>query len=187
MELRTRQLLNKCRPLVVALLEPFLSENKCLRWARWMKLTSFVNNAKVGGKIWLFWDGELEFDLVSLSDQAVSGCFSHGNLQVLATFVYASCFRNKRLEPWEFLGAQDLGCCPWFIGGDFNIIQCNDDKVGGIMQASSAKAEFNACIQHCGLLDLPYEGNRLLWVRRQIWARLDRVLVNMPFLNLWET
>ncbi|KAF5480638.1 hypothetical protein F2P56_001374 [Juglans regia] len=85
---------------------------------------------------------------------------------------------------------QDPGSWPWFIGVDFNIIRCNDDKVGGIMWAPSAKAEFNACIQHCGLLDLPYVRNRLSWCNgrlgvRCIWARLDRVLVNMTFINLW--
>lgn len=70
---RPRCLLNKCRLSVATLLEPFLSENKCLRWATWMKLNNFVNNDEVGGKFWLFWDENLEFELVSLSNQAVSG------------------------------------------------------------------------------------------------------------------
>lgn len=58
------------------------------------------------------------------------------------------------------------------------------------MQASRAKAKFNNCIHDCGLVDLLYEGQHLLWCNgrlggRWIWARLDRVLVNMNFLNLF--
>lgn len=79
---------------------------------------------------------------------------------------------------------------PWLIGWDFNIIRNESEKVGGLLQASWAKADFNGCIHDCALLDLPFKGNRLSWCNgrlggRRIWARSDRVLVNMQFLNLF--
>lgn len=79
---RLRRILNKSRLLVVAILEPFLNANKCSRWARWLHLRSFMNNVEVGGKIWLFWAEEFEFELISVSDQAISGWFSYGNCRV---------------------------------------------------------------------------------------------------------
>lgn len=77
----------------------------------------FVNNAKVGGKIWLFWDAEMDFEMSSLSDQAISGWFIQGRCRVFVTLVYASCFSRKRLELWDFLKDQDPCDSPWFIGG----------------------------------------------------------------------
>lgn len=114
---RLRRILNKSRPSVVALLEPFLGANKCSRWARWLKLPNFFNNAEVGGKIWIFWADGLDFEVIAVSDQAISGWFVHGNCRVLATFVYASCFRIKRLELCEFLCGQNANGFLWFVGG----------------------------------------------------------------------
>lgn len=175
---------------MVAILEPFLVANKCSRWARWMKLPSFLNNAMVGGKIWIFWDADLEFELIDMTDQAISGWFVHGNRRVLITFVYASCFRAKGVELWDFLKIPNSGGRPWFIGGDFNIIRDNSEKVGGLLQASRAKREFNQCINYCALVDLPYDGNRFSWCNgrlggRRIWARLDRILVNLHFTSFF--
>ncbi|KAG2696932.1 hypothetical protein I3760_07G082900 [Carya illinoinensis] len=56
------------------------------------------------------------------------------------------------------------------------------------LQASRAKREFNDCIHDCALVDLPCVGNRLSWCSgwlggRRIWARLDRILVNVHFMN----
>lgn len=50
-----------------------------------------------------------------MTDQVVSGWFTHGSVRSLGTFVYASCFRTKRLELWDFLCKQDPGSCPWFM------------------------------------------------------------------------
>lgn len=80
-----------------------------------MRLPNYFNNGEVGGKIWIFWDAEFEFEMKSMLDQAVSGWFVHGNCRVLVTFVYASCFRRKRVEMWEFLKLHDACGLPWFI------------------------------------------------------------------------
>ncbi|KAF5465236.1 hypothetical protein F2P56_015261 [Juglans regia] len=146
------------------------------------------NNAEVGGKIWLFWAEELKFELISMSDQALSGWFIHGMCRVLATFVYASGFRVKWLDLRDFLKGKNSCGLPWFIVGDSNIIRNDSEKVGGLLQASRAKREFNDCIHECTLVDLPCEGNRLSWCNgrlggRQIWPRMDGALVNLHFLS----
>ncbi|XP_042964616.1 uncharacterized protein LOC122298830 [Carya illinoinensis] len=145
-----RQIKNKYRPSVVGILEPFLSVNKCAHWARWLRLPNFCNHVEVGGKVWLFWADGIEFQLHSVMAQALSGWFSLGNSRVLATFIYASCFQEQRRVLWSYLQDLDGGDnIPWFLGGDFNIIRSEGEKIGG-------------CNGRLG-------GGR-------IWARLDRVL-----------
>ncbi|XP_042972959.1 uncharacterized protein LOC122304761 [Carya illinoinensis] len=156
-----------------------------------MGFTSFVNNSDVGGKIWLFWADDLEFEMSSCSDQAISGWFSYGSARILCSFVYASCFREKRVELWDYLRLQDPHGFPWLIGGDFNIIRADAEKIGGVFKAPRAKADFNRWINDCALIDPPRKGNQLSWCNgriggRRIWARLDRILVNLQFINLFE-
>ncbi|XP_042962720.1 uncharacterized protein LOC122296997 [Carya illinoinensis] len=153
----------------------------------------FVNNSEVDGKVWLFWAEEVDFELSSCSDQAISGWFSFGSRRLFASFVYASCFRDKRVELWEYLRLQNPQGLPWLVGGDFNIIRSDSEKVGGVFQAPRAKMamDFNNCINDCALLDIHSKGNRLSWCNgrlggRRIWARLDCILVNVQFLNEFE-
>lgn len=47
---------------------------------------------------------------------------------------------------------------PWLLGGDFNIFQPVNEKIGGSFRSSRAIMEFNNCIQACGLLDIPLSG-----------------------------
>lgn len=158
---RLRHILNKHCPLVVALLELFLSANKCPRWARWLHLPNFCHNIDAGGKIWLFWVDRIDFQLISAMDQAVSGWFSYGNDRVFATFVYASCFQWQHGILWQYLCDAEVDGCPWFLGGDFNIICSETEKIGGVFRSLRAIREFNNCIQECGLLDLPVDSGSL--------------------------
>ncbi|XP_042969044.1 uncharacterized protein LOC122301721 [Carya illinoinensis] len=184
-----RRITNKYRPSVVAVLEPFLSVNKCSHWARWLRLPNFYNNVEEGGKVWLFWANGIEFQLHSVMAQALSGWFSLGNSRVLATFIYASCFQDQRRVLWNYLKDLDGGDnIPWFLGGDFNIVRSEGEKIGGVCQSSRGRDEFNSCIQDCSLVDRPYSGNCFSWCNGRlgggrIWARLDRVLVNTSFLS----
>ncbi|KAG6730863.1 hypothetical protein I3842_01G100500 [Carya illinoinensis] len=131
----------------------------------------------------------MEFQLHSVMAQALSGWFSIGNSRVLTTFIYASCFQEHRWVLWSYLQDLDGGDnIPWFLGGDFNIIRPEGEKIGGVCHSSRGRDEFNRCIQDCSLVDLPYSGNRFSWCNGRlgggrIWARLDRVLVNTGFLS----
>lgn len=76
----------------------------------------------------------------------------------------------------------------WFIGGNFNIIRSEGEKLGGNSFSSHGGKDFNECIQACGLRDIPYSGNRFSWCNGllkggRIWACLDRVLVNAAFIT----
>lgn len=67
-----RLILNKHKPSVVALLEPFISVNKCKCWAKWLHFPNFCHNNEAGGKIWLFWVDGIDFELIFVMDQALS-------------------------------------------------------------------------------------------------------------------
>ncbi|XP_075088318.1 uncharacterized protein LOC142170330 [Nicotiana tabacum] len=66
------------------------------------------------------------------------------------------------------------------IGGDFNVIRFEDEKLG---RARNTKAirEFNKTIQDLSLLDLPLHGDEFTWYRsidNQCASRLDRFLIS---------
>lgn len=58
---RLRRILNKYRASVVALPNSF-------------------NNAPVGGKVWLFWMSDFDFEVVSVSDKAIIGWLVRGDV-----------------------------------------------------------------------------------------------------------
>lgn len=100
-------------------------------------------------------------------------------------------FQRKCRELWEYLCALDEGVWLCFVGGDFNIIRCDEEKVGGLLSASRAKEDFNTCIHDCGLIELPFGGQKFSCHNgrlegRRIWVRLDRILVNSLFLNVLQ-
>lgn len=110
--------------------------------------------------MWLFWDASLEFEFISISDQALSGWFVSDSVQVLVSIVYASYFQRKRRELWKYLRALDAGVWPCFVGGDFNIVYCDEEKVGGLLSAYRTKEYFNTCLHDCGHIELPSRGEK---------------------------
>lgn len=99
---------------------------------------------------------------------------------MFATFIYASYFRSNIRSLWSYLIDIDIRDVSWFLEGDFNIIHFVDEKIGGTSLSFCGRNEFNECIQACGLIDIPYFGNRLSWCNGRlrggrIWSRLDRV------------
>ncbi|KAK1316559.1 hypothetical protein QJS10_CPA05g01577 [Acorus calamus] len=71
---------------------------------------------------------------------------------------------------------------------DFNEVRYNSEKVGGSSVHTRRLQKFNACISHSTLQDLKAYGHTLSWNNRQvtrIMCRLDRILVNSRFINVF--
>lgn len=90
-------------------------------------------------------------------------------------------FKKKLL--WDQLRALDTRGTAWFVGGYFNTIRYNEEKLCGILTSSTTKRDFNSVIQDPCLIEVPFDGPKLSWCNgrngaRRIWAQLDRVLVN---------
>ncbi|XP_022893966.1 uncharacterized protein LOC111408437 [Olea europaea var. sylvestris] len=187
-----RKKLNKqYKPSILGILEPFVSLEKIGRWARNLRFENFCTNMDYGGKMWLFWSSDIEFDQIQVSSQILSGWFSRDGVRVLGSFVYANVLQVHRRELSDQLRDLDCGGDALFVGGDFNIVRSDEEHVGGLLPSTSGKFEFNKAIHDVGLMDIPFDGPKLSWGNgkqglHRIWARLDRILVNQPFKNQFQ-
>ncbi|XP_019241256.1 PREDICTED: uncharacterized protein LOC109221250 [Nicotiana attenuata] len=112
---------------------------------------------------------------------------------IMMTFVYAKCCALERLELWDNLYylASDMEL-PWLVGGDFNVVMGEEEKIGGLPVYPPEYEDFAFCVNSCGLFNLGYKGSPFTWWNGRpnekcIFKRLDKILVNMPFQNLFPT
>ncbi|XP_073137930.1 uncharacterized protein [Henckelia pumila] len=86
-------------------------------------------------------------------------------------------------QQWRFSGfmlegMQELRDFQWLIGGDFNEICYDSEKLGGNMKPAAQIADFRGVLDDCNLQSLHCEGNIFTWVNRRnsdglIFERLD--------------
>lgn len=70
-------------------------------------------------------------------------------------------------QSWALLNRL-CGCpnTPWLVGGDFNSILANDEKVGGRPKSQSDIDNFRRVVDSCGMLDLGFVGDPFTWCNR---------------------
>ncbi|XP_070053323.1 uncharacterized protein [Nicotiana tomentosiformis] len=107
------------------------------------------------------------------------------------TFVYAKYSSLERLELWDYLYylTSDMDM-PWVVGGDFNVILHEHEKIGGLPVHPPEYEDFAFYVNSCGLFDLDYKGSPFTWWNGRpneqcIFKRLDRIFVNLSFQNLF--
>ncbi|XP_070057363.1 uncharacterized protein [Nicotiana tomentosiformis] len=109
------------------------------------------------------------------------------------TPVYAKCDDQLREDLWESLRTlSDSYNLPWLVTGDFNCIINPVEKKGGSPHRMSKSLSFIQCIIDCELLDVGYTGSDFTWYigwcpNKRVWQRLDRVLINHDWLNLFDS
>lgn len=69
------------------------------------------------------------------------------------------------------------------MAGDFNVISAAKERVGGQPPSFRNMEAFNEAIQISGLSPLSLAG--LTWMNGRIWQRLDRVLANAAWHNVY--
>ncbi|XP_060185616.1 uncharacterized protein LOC132615077 [Lycium barbarum] len=130
--------------------------------------------------------GIIQCDVLMDTDQQITLklCHQDTGKDIIATFVYAKCDEGERLELWDSLYqlASDMNF-PWMVGGDFNVILSEEEKLGGLPVALSECEDFAFCINSCGLLDMRFKGSPFTWWNGRsaedcIFKRLDRIVVN---------
>ncbi|KAH0771764.1 hypothetical protein KY290_015745 [Solanum tuberosum] len=137
---------------LIALLEPFQDTRQIQKYKR--RLGMQYVNSNSNGQIWLtMQDGK----------------------QFLTTIVYAKCSAGERLELWDELYSINYNLSmPWLVGGDFNVILSNEEKIGGLPVYPQEVEDFACCNTH--------------WNGRSdeecIFKRLDRVLYNQDLNEL---
>ncbi|KAK3188862.1 hypothetical protein Dsin_028423 [Dipteronia sinensis] len=183
---RLKKFMKEHNVSVLAVSEPFQDVGLIRRWAMCLQFPNFSSNVEEGGKIWVFWKDNIQLKVVGSSNQCLTVLMSEDSGSLLKTFVYAKYSQIERRELWEQLHGISTFNVAWVVLGDFNTIRSDTERVRGRPRISSAMAEFNECINRCGLLDLRFEGRQLSWCNghqglARSWAKLDRVLINNEF------
>ncbi|XP_060190596.1 uncharacterized protein LOC132619837 [Lycium barbarum] len=115
------------------------------------------------------------------------------NCNIVLTVVYASCDAGERRVLWDSINqVSNLFYLPWLVGGDFNVISTEKEKLGGLLVLYNEVADFNHCLSSCGLQDLRYVGSTYTWWNGRaeeacIFKRLDRMVCNDKFLDVMPT
>ncbi|KAK4733974.1 hypothetical protein R3W88_008235 [Solanum pinnatisectum] len=149
--------------------------------------------ANTNGKIWIFLDTGIQWEILMDREQKITLKLCHQNFgkDFIATFVYAKCDERKRQELWDnlYFLASNMES-PWMVGGDFNVIVSEDEKLGGLPVITEECEDFAFCINSCGLCDVGFRGNPYAWWNGRaaedlIFKRLDRVVFNIQYQNIF--
>ncbi|KAH0705834.1 hypothetical protein KY285_010364 [Solanum tuberosum] len=110
--------------------------------------------------------------------------------QILTIAVYAKCSSIEWLSLWDdiYTLSQEFSL-PWMVGGDFNVILGDEEKIGGLPVYPQEYEDFAFCVNSCDLFDLHFSGSPFTWWNgrtdeRCIFKRLDRVVINQSMQDL---
>ncbi|XP_049368158.1 uncharacterized protein LOC125833012 [Solanum verrucosum] len=141
-------------------------------------------------KIWLFWAGELECNVLDTDEQHTTCELKHLDYpeKFIISYVYAKCKDQLRRPLWDNLMQVSETNLPWCTIGDFNVITSTQEKQGGREYNMNKSFEFISVIEPCGLIDIGYNGQPFTWCNQRaeearIWKRLDRAMVNDKWLE----
>ncbi|XP_059277512.1 uncharacterized protein LOC132031533 [Lycium ferocissimum] len=93
--------------------------------------TAFVN---ISGKIWLFLSEDVQGSVEIDNEQQITLKLFHQSLNcnIVLTVVYASCDAGERRVLWDSINqVSNLFDLPWLVGGDFNVISTEEEKLRG--------------------------------------------------------
>ncbi|KAI9080552.1 hypothetical protein K1719_037518 [Acacia pycnantha] len=107
------------------------------------------------------------------------------NLKFLFTAIYGSPQPELRKFLWHDLDqlASTISS-PWLLGGDFNAILHQYERIGGSVHCARGCSHFNKFLHSNGLVDMDFSGPRFTWRRGSLFMRLDRALCNPLWLQL---
>ncbi|XP_075083544.1 uncharacterized protein LOC142167279 [Nicotiana tabacum] len=149
---------------VIALMEPFQNQSFIQKYRRRLGMDAAISN--VNGKIWLFLDSVVQWDLLIDREQQLTIRVYHQDIgkYIMMTFVYEKCSPLDRLELWDSLyyHASDMEL-PWLIGGDFNVILNEEEKIRGLPVYPPEYEDFAFCVNSCELFDTGYKGSPFTW------------------------
>ncbi|KAH0778495.1 hypothetical protein KY290_004922 [Solanum tuberosum] len=98
------------------------------------------------------------------------------------TAVYARCSALERLELWEQLEeiAENF-TIPWLVGGNFNTIMDEAEKLGGLLVTQTEIVDFVQCTNACALNEIKFKGSSYTWwngriEEESIFKSIDRVV-----------
>uniref|UniRef100_A0A803QD63 Reverse transcriptase n=1 Tax=Cannabis sativa TaxID=3483 RepID=A0A803QD63_CANSA len=154
----------------------------------WLKADNsgcFVVEARgKSGRIILFWSMDVETQVLSFSPFHIDSFIRMEDGQWWRfTGFYGDPDPTQRIHSWKLLkrlSRMYLG--PWAVGGNFNEILSQREKMGGSSKLSYLINNFRKALDSCQLRDVGFEGSDYTWCngRKQnlIFERLDQVCGN---------
>nr|XP_009620919.1 uncharacterized protein LOC104112639 [Nicotiana tomentosiformis] len=176
---------------IVALLEPFQKQGFIHYYRTRLGMETALSN--INGKIWLFIDATVDWELLIDTDQQITIKVLYQGIgkHIIMTVVYVKCSSLERLELWNNLYclASDMEL-PWLVGGDFNVILNEEEKIGGLPVYPPEYEDFAFYVNSCELFDTGHTGSPFTWWNGRaneecIFKRLDRIFVNQKFNSLF--
>lgn len=176
----------------IGLMEPFQENSTIDEYRRRLNIKDAVANC--AGKIWAFTEDFIHMVVLRDEEQQLTIQLTNQETDILVvvTLVYAKCNQQERLCLWESLidMAQTIQH-PWLIGGDFNVIVSEEEKLGGLPVTVAETEDFKHCINLCGMEDPGFKGSKYTWWNGRtdaecIFERLDRLLCNDRLQELFQ-
>ncbi|XP_060177939.1 uncharacterized protein LOC132607879 [Lycium barbarum] len=170
-------------------MEPFQHHTQIQNYRR--RLGMPYANFNCNGKIWCFVQHNIDVEVLLDTEQSntVKLKFQELNRDMVVTMVYAKCSEVERLQLWNnlyFLASNMTS--PWLIGGDFNVILNEEEKIGGLPILPQEYEHFAFCLNSYELHEMPFKGSPFTWWNGRaandcIFKRLDRIVHNDTFQN----
>lgn len=148
----------------IALMEPFQSPSELDLYKR--KLGMDKTRANCSAKIWIFWNNISEELGSTYTFQQITMQFGlRGSIDSFTlTIVYVRYSAIERLGLWEDLqDIPDSGHSPWIVGGGFNIILDDSEKMGGLPVTQAKIVDFANCMSFCALSELTFKESYYTW------------------------
>ncbi|KAL2224883.1 UNVERIFIED_CONTAM: hypothetical protein Sindi_3122000 [Sesamum indicum] len=148
----------------------------------------YMDYGSSGNRVWIAWDDNfIDVNVVECGTQFIHCLVNIRAIHesVAVTVAYGATEVVDRRELWNAMENLAIQCAdiPWLIGGDFNAVRDLSEVCGTLEDIRIAIEDFNAAIQNTGLLPLPMQGEWYTWhnhnaTPRNLWKRLDRMLIN---------
>ncbi|XP_016558053.2 uncharacterized protein LOC107857722 [Capsicum annuum] len=113
-------------------------------------------------------------------------------ISLLVTLVYAKYNANERVVLWDSLtDLLDSYQVPWLIGGDFNVIRSEEEKIGGLPVTFNEIHDFNQWINLRNVEEIHFKGSKFTWWNGRtdedcIFKRFDRVWCNDRMQHMFQ-
>ncbi|KAG5577842.1 hypothetical protein H5410_057976 [Solanum commersonii] len=135
----------------------------------------------------VFIQEHIQVEVLADSDQILTLrlLFLENDQHFFVSIVYAKCDAEERKQSWNdiYCISNNIQNSPWLIGGDFNVIMSEEEKIGGLPVYPNEYENFAFCVDSCDLVDVSYKMSPFTWWNGRIddqclFKRLDRYMMN---------
>ncbi|KAI3450765.1 hypothetical protein Pfo_007430 [Paulownia fortunei] len=174
---------------VIGVLETKLNQQKLQRilsnkfWG-WNVMNNFQTHR--GGRILVLWNPiKVLLEPQGIYPQVIhcSATCKVSQCSFQISFVYGFYSICSRRPLWDNLVNFGLHSTrPWLVLGDFNNVLKAEEKCNGADVTAYETRDFVDCCLTLGLTDLQAMGCFYTWNNNTVWCKLDRALVNIPWM-----